>query len=83
MRESRRVLQVEVVIQPEVDEAEHGGVELHKDGHELEVHALGRVVGVLRSRSVSIKLSQFQSFPKCSERQLNGDADKRPYRCGR
>ena len=57
-------MQVEVVVQPEVDEAEHGGVKLHKDGHELEVHALGRVVGVLRSRSVSLKLSQFQSFPK-------------------
>ena len=45
-------MQVEVVVQPEVDEAEHGGVKLHKDGHELEVDALGRVVGELRSVSL-------------------------------
>ena len=47
VRQRRRVLQVEVVVQPEVDEAEHGGVELDEDGHEAEVHALGRVVGEL------------------------------------
>ena len=40
------------MVQPEVDEAEHGGVKLHKDGHELEVDALGRVVGELRSVSL-------------------------------
>ena len=31
VREGRRVLQVEVVVQPEVDEAEHGRVELDED----------------------------------------------------
>ena len=57
VREGRRVLQVEVVVQPEVDEAEHGRVELDEDGHEAQVHALGRVVGELRG-AVSSKLSQ-------------------------
>ena len=40
-----RVVQVEVVEQPKVDEAEHGRVELDKDGHQLEVNALRPVIG--------------------------------------
>ena len=58
VRKSRRVLQVEVVVQPEVNEAEHSGVELHKDRHQLDVDALGWIIGELRNVSSSLSLSR-------------------------
>lgn len=39
------------MVQPEVDEAEHSGVEFHEDGHQLDVDALGWIVGELRTVS--------------------------------
>ena len=51
-------MQVEVVVQPEVDEAEHGGVEFHKDGHQLDVDTLGWIIGELRTVSSSLSLSR-------------------------
>ena len=43
--QGRRIVKVEVVEESEVDEAEHGGVELDEDRHQLHVHALRLVVG--------------------------------------
>ena len=66
MRKSRRVLQVEVVVQPEVNEAEHGGVEFHEDGHQLDVNALRRIVGELETVSPLLSLSKGIKCVKCN-----------------
>ena len=58
MRKSRRVLQVEIVVKPEGNEAEHSGVELHEDGHQLDVDALGWIIGELRTVSSSLSISR-------------------------
>ena len=50
-------MQVEVVVQPEVNEAEHSGVELHEDGHQLDVNALGWIVGELETVSYFLSLN--------------------------
>ena len=38
------IVEVQIVEQPEVDKAEHGGVEFNEDGHEAHVDVLGLVV---------------------------------------
>ena len=58
-------MQVEVVVQPEVNEAEHGGVEFHEDGHQLDVNALRRIVGELETVSSLLSLSRGSYLIKC------------------
>ena len=50
-------MQVEVVVQSEVNEAEHSGVEFHEDGHQLDVNALGWIVGELETVSYFLSLN--------------------------
>jgi len=63
-----RVVKVQVVEEAEVDEAEHGRVELDKDGHQLEVDALRLVVSeAVRNNPghrLTHNLSLFSNFVK-------------------